>query len=158
MILRDFFSSLMTVSLSSSFSPSPSASVISERRAAARSSAGGVGCNGEHGTASALQEGTARSRMAGGDRPQAPQVLPAPWGLQGVTELLGGSGSSTADAHLGLGPVGVVLSLLHGRGHLVHGGDEDAAGLAQALVGVDALGTVDLQEAGGDGCPVTAPS
>lgn len=45
LILRDFFSSLMTVSLSSSFSPSPSASVISARRAAARSSAGGVGCN-----------------------------------------------------------------------------------------------------------------
>lgn len=45
LIFRDFFSSLMTVSLSSSFSPSPSASVISARRAAARSSAGGVGCN-----------------------------------------------------------------------------------------------------------------
>lgn len=45
LILRDFFSSLMTVSLSSSFSPSPSASVISARRAAARRSAGGVGCN-----------------------------------------------------------------------------------------------------------------
>lgn len=43
LILRDFFSSLMTVSLSSSFSPSPSASVISARSAAARSSAGGVG-------------------------------------------------------------------------------------------------------------------
>lgn len=48
MILRDFFSSLMTVSLSSSFSPSPSASVISARRAAARSSAGGVGCKGDN--------------------------------------------------------------------------------------------------------------
>lgn len=48
-------------------------------------------------------------------------------------------------AHLGLWPVSIVLSLLHGRGHLVHGRDEDAAGLPQALVGVDALGAVDLQ-------------
>lgn len=44
LILRDFFSSLMTVSRSSSLSPRPSASVISARRAAARSSTGGGGC------------------------------------------------------------------------------------------------------------------
>ena len=41
LILRDFFSSLMTVSLSSSFMPRPSASVISARRAADRTSTGG---------------------------------------------------------------------------------------------------------------------
>lgn len=42
LILSDFLSSLMTVSLSSSFIPKPSASVISARSAAARSSAGGA--------------------------------------------------------------------------------------------------------------------
>lgn len=52
-------------------------------------------------------------------------------------------------SHLALRPVSIVFSLLHGRGHLVHGGNEDAAGLAQALVGVDALSAVDLRGLGG---------
>lgn len=38
----------------------------------------------------------------------------------------------------------VVFSLLHSCGHLIHGCDDDATGLAQTLVEIYTLGAVDL--------------
>lgn len=65
LILSDFFSSLMTVSLSSSFSPSPSASVISARSAAARRSTGGAGCSGSQGWSDSAEQGVGGRGLPG---------------------------------------------------------------------------------------------
>lgn len=181
LILRDFFSSLMTVSLSSSLSPSPSASVISARRAAARRSAGGVGCNGDQrnktqnwylkkNSSNCRCDDTARggpflaSLHSAGNCCTSPALYPAiaprRVSCQGRQQQDCGRLQSSSDApalpktpaaveaHLGLWPICIIFSLLHSRGHLVHGRDEDAAGLTQTLVGVDALGAVDLQKMG----------
>lgn len=64
----------------------------------------------------------------------------------GHPQAPGEHGAEQSPTHLVLRAVGVVLALLHGCGHLVHGGHEDAAGLAQALVGVDALGAINLED------------
>ena len=48
-------------------------------------------------------------------------------------------------SHLVLRLLWVILSLLHGGGHLVHGCYDDAAWLPQTLVGVGALGSIDLK-------------
>lgn len=72
----------------------------------------------------------------------APQVAPK---CATSTQAAGAPPPPSPWAHLALGPVGVVLAFLHGGGHLVHGGDEDAAGLAQTLVGVQAVRAVDLR-------------
>lgn len=110
LILRDFLSSLMTVSLSSSFMPRPSASVISALSAAARRSTGG-----------GFWQKTNSMRL------KAPTHLYA------------------HSFYLVLGPLCVILSLLHRGGHLVHGCYDDATGLPQVLVWVGALRPVDLK-------------
>lgn len=46
--------------------------------------------------------------------------------------------------HLHLWLVGIVLSFLHGRGHLVHGGDDGTAGLPQTFWTTLAESTVNL--------------
>lgn len=117
LIFRDFFSSLMTVSLSSSFMPRPSASVISARRAAARTSTGG-------GFWEMIKERNMRK-------------------IKSCTKHFQSCIFTTS--YLALRLVWVVLSLLHGGGHLVHGCDDDAAGLSQTLVGVGALRSIDLK-------------
>lgn len=43
-----------------------------------------------------------------------------------------------------LRPLGVVLSLLHGGGHLVHAGDEGGAGLMQTLVCIESVRAIHL--------------
>jgi hypothetical protein len=53
--------------------------------------------------------------------------------------------SSRCYSYRDLGSICVVLSLLHGGGHLVHGCYDDAAGLAQAPIGVRTLSSIDLE-------------
>lgn len=48
--------------------------------------------------------------------------------------------------YLALWFVSIVLSFLHGRGHLVHGSDDGAAGLTQTLWAVQAMRAVHLGE------------
>ena len=48
------------------------------------------------------------------------------------------------NTHRALWFVGIILPFLHGCGHLVHGGDDGAAGLTQRLWAIQALRAVHL--------------
>lgn len=50
------------------------------------------------------------------------------------------------DTHLPLWFFSIILSLLHGSGHLVHCGDDGAAGLAHTIKATRTMGTVHLEE------------
>ena len=51
-----------------------------------------------------------------------------------------------ANRHLALWFVSIILSFLHGRGHLVHGSDDGGAGLTQTLWAVQALRAIHLRK------------
>lgn len=51
-----------------------------------------------------------------------------------------------AQTHLGLRFFSIILSLLHGSGHLVHGGDDGVAGLAHAIKATRTVGAIHLEE------------
>lgn len=51
-----------------------------------------------------------------------------------------------AQTHLGLWFFSIVLSLLHGSGHLVHGGDDGVAGLAHTIKATCTVGAIHLEE------------
>lgn len=51
-----------------------------------------------------------------------------------------------AQTHLGLWFFSIILSLLHGSGHLVHGGDDGVAGLAHTVKAARTMGAIHLEE------------
>lgn len=54
--------------------------------------------------------------------------------------------SVVAQTHLRLWFFRIILSLLHGSGHLVHGGDDGVAGLAHTIKATRTMGAIHLQE------------
>lgn len=130
LIFRDFLSSLMTVSLSSSLTPRPSASVISALTVDALISTGGVW--GRGGTWSN------RNNYNGEEVTNSRNLLR----FQCVISMW----KVKAYKYLALRFVSVILSFLHGRGHLVHGNDDGAAGLTQTLRAIQAMRAIHLGE------------